>query len=88
MSSSPFLPFPPSLEIVSVETVDDLKVHVACTKEGCVAKKGGCAGYLGHLFYELDVLRFIERAFLSKHTVGTYNHYGSESIAILSFCLR
>src|SRR5712692_1066177 len=34
MSSSPFLPLPASLEIVSVETVDDLlKVQVACTKE-------------------------------------------------------
>jgi hypothetical protein len=44
--------------------------------------------YLGHLFAELDVLRFIERAFLSQHTIGTYNHYGSESIAVLSFCLR
>jgi hypothetical protein len=33
-----------------------------------------CAGYLGHLFAELGVFRFIERAFLSKHTLGTYNH--------------
>jgi hypothetical protein len=48
----------------------------------------GCAGYLGHLFAELDVLCFIERAFLSKHTMGTYNHYGLESLAVLSFCLR
>ena len=28
------------------------------------------AGCLGHAFTELDVLRFIERAFLSKHTLG------------------
>ncbi len=34
MSSSPFLPLPAGLEIVSIETVDDLlKVQVACTKE-------------------------------------------------------
>jgi transposase len=34
MSSSPFLPLPPGLEIVSVETADDLlKVQVASTKE-------------------------------------------------------
>jgi len=34
MSSSPFLPLPTGLEIVSVETVDDLlKVQVASTKE-------------------------------------------------------
>jgi transposase len=34
MSSSPFLPLPAGLEIVSIETVDDLlKVHVASTKE-------------------------------------------------------
>src|SRR5215470_16917852 len=47
-----------------------------------------CAGYLGHPFTELDVLRFIERAFLSKHTLGTYNHSGSESSAVLSSCLH
>ena len=34
MSSSPFLPLPTGLEIVTIETVDDLlKVQVACTKE-------------------------------------------------------
>src|SRR5437773_1309922 len=34
MSSSPFLPLPTGLEIVSIETVDDLlKVQVASTKE-------------------------------------------------------
>src|SRR6266851_9379140 len=34
MSSSPFLPLPPNLEIVSVETIDGLlKVQVASTKE-------------------------------------------------------
>jgi transposase len=34
MSSSPFLPLPTGLEIVSVETVEDLlKVQVASTKE-------------------------------------------------------
>jgi hypothetical protein len=52
--------------------------------EGALAP---CAGYLGHLFAELDVLRFIERAFLSKQTMGTYNHSGSESNAVLLFCL-
>ena len=36
----------------------------------------GCAVYLGHLFAELDVLRFIERAFLSKQTIGPYHHSG------------
>jgi hypothetical protein len=43
---------------------------------------------LGHLFAELDVLCFIERAFLSKHTIETYNNSGSETIAVLSFCLQ
>src|SRR5205085_10430658 len=34
MSSSPFLPLPAGLEIVSIETVNDLlKVQVACTKD-------------------------------------------------------
>src|SRR5260221_356279 len=46
------------------------------------------AGCLGHPFTELDVLRFIERAFLSKHTLGTYNHSGSEFITVLSSCLH
>ena len=40
---------------------------------------------LGHLFTELDILCFIERAFLPKHTIGTYNLYGLESLAVLSF---
>lgn len=47
-----------------------------------------CAGYLGHLFAELGVLYFIKRTFLSKHTIGTYNHSGLESLAVLSLCLR
>jgi hypothetical protein len=47
-----------------------------------------CAGYVGHLFAELDVLRFIKRACLSKHTIGTYNHSGSESIAVLSTLMK
>src|SRR6266566_3387876 len=47
-----------------------------------------CAGYLGHLFVELDVFRFIERAFLSKHTLGTYNYSGSESIVVLSTLMK
>src|SRR5260221_13351718 len=46
------------------------------------------AGCLGHPFTELDVLRFIERAFLSKHTLGTYNHSGSEFITVLASCLH
>jgi len=40
-----------------------------------VGQRNACAGYLGHLFAELDGLRFNERAFLSKHMRGTYNHY-------------
>jgi hypothetical protein len=48
----------------------------------------GCAGYLERLFAELGVLYFIKRTFLSKHTIGTYNHSGLESLAVLSFCLR
>jgi hypothetical protein len=47
-----------------------------------------CAGYLGHPFTKLDMLRVIERAFLSKHTIETYNHSGSETIVVLSFCLQ
>ena len=43
---------------------------------------------LGHLFAELDVLRFIEWAFLSKHMIGTYNHYSSESIVVLSTLMK
>jgi putative transposase len=34
------------------------------------------------------MLRVIERAFLSKYTIETYNHSGSETIAVLSFCLQ
>jgi hypothetical protein len=34
------------------------------------------------------MLRVIERAFLSKHTIETYNHSGSETIVVLSFCIQ
>ena len=65
-----------------------LVMCVACSISSAVAKLClGCAGYLRHPFAELGVLRFIERAFLSKHMIGTYNHSGSESLAVLSFCL-
>ena len=65
-----------------------LVMCVACSISSAVAKLClGCAGYLRHPFAELGVLRFIERASLSKHMIGTYNHSGSETLAVLSFCL-
>src|SRR5260370_38703424 len=52
MSSSPFLPLPPSLEIVSVETVDDLlKVQVACTKERAYCPLCFCPAERRHNHY-------------------------------------
>jgi transposase len=52
MSSSPFLPLPPSLEIVSVETVDDLlKVQVACTKERAFCPLCHCPSERRHSHY-------------------------------------
>ncbi len=52
MSSSPFLPLPPSLEIVSVETVDDLlKVQVACTKERAYCPLCHCPTERRHSHY-------------------------------------
>jgi len=39
-------------------------------------------------FLRTDVPSSHYRAFLSKHTIGTYNHSGLESLAVLSFCLR
>src|SRR5437588_9771397 len=52
MSSSPFLPLPPSLEIVSVQTVDDLlKVQVACTKERAYCPLCHCPSERRHSHY-------------------------------------
>jgi hypothetical protein len=42
---------------------------------------------LGTSVLAIDVLRLIERAFLSKCTTGKYNQYGSECIDFLPFCL-
>ncbi len=42
---------------------------------------------LGTSVLPFDVLRLIERAFLPKCTTGKYNHYGSECIDFLPFCL-
>ena len=52
MSSSPFLPLPTGLEIVSVETVDDLlKVQVACTKERAFCPLCHCPTERRHSHY-------------------------------------
>ena len=52
MSSSPFLPLPANLEIVSVETVDDLlKVQVACTKERAFCPLCHCPTERRHSHY-------------------------------------
>ena len=42
---------------------------------------------LGTSVLPFDVLHLIERAFLPKPTTGAYNHYGSECIDFLLFCL-
>ena len=57
-------------------------------EHGRFSGRGQCAGYLEHLLADLDVLHFVERAFLSKHPIGTYNHYGSESIVVLSTLIK
>ena len=52
MSSSPFLPLPTGLEIVSVQTVDDLlKVQVACTKERAFCPLCHCPSERRHSHY-------------------------------------
>ena len=52
MSSSPFLPLPTGLEIVSIETVEDLlRVQVACTKERAYCPLCHCATERRHSHY-------------------------------------
>src|SRR5438128_6507554 len=52
MSSSPFLPLPTGLEIVSIETVDDLlKVQVASTKERAFCPLCFCPSERRHSHY-------------------------------------
>src|SRR5436305_3101311 len=52
MSSSPFLPLPTGLEIVSVQTVDNLlKVQVACTKERAFCPLCHCPSERRHSHY-------------------------------------
>src|SRR5712691_7697731 len=52
MSSSPFLPLPAGLEIVSIETVNDLlKVQVACTKERAFCPLCFCPSERCHSHY-------------------------------------
>jgi transposase len=52
MSSSPFLPLPTGLEIVSIETVDDLlKVQVAGTKERALCPLCFCPSQRCHSHY-------------------------------------
>ena len=48
------------------------KKDTTTTPELATPDLSSCAGYLGHLFAELDVLRFIERTFL----VTTQVSYG------------
>ncbi len=79
-------PCPKQLDSRGRDRLVAVRLAICCS--GKASSRYTCAGYLGHLFAELDVLCFIERAFLSKHTIGTYNHYGLESLAVLSFCLR
>jgi transposase len=52
MSSSPFLPLPTGLEIVSIETVEDLlRVHVASTKQRASCPLCHCLSERRHSHY-------------------------------------
>jgi hypothetical protein len=63
-------------------------VRLEADEQFILAVVGTCAGYLEHLSADLDVLHFVERAFLSKYTIGPYNHDGSESIVVLSTLIK